>query len=79
MSTYRLVVQRHQKLLGHFESSTPWASEAIEDLIARLPVSEGFELQLLVAKEERRLIESSSAGIRVLGCEPIFTSLPLKG
>lgn len=79
MSTYRLVVQRHQKLLGHFESNTPWASEAVKEIAARFPKEEGFELELLVAKEERRLVEMSSSGIRVLGREPVFTSIPLKG
>jgi hypothetical protein len=79
MSTYRLIVHRNQKLLGHFESSTPWASEAIDELVARLPASEGFELQLLVATDERRLIEASASGIRVLGREPVFTERSLAG
>ncbi|MGX0957691.1 hypothetical protein AB7M18_003819 [Pseudomonas viridiflava] len=77
MSTYRLVVQRHQKLLGFFESDTPCASEAIRELVSRLPTSEGFELKLLVAMGERRMIESTPTGIRVLSREPIFSNMAI--
>lgn len=78
MPIYRLNVQRYNKLFGHFESSTPWAKEAIEEISALLLKSDGYEVELLVANDERRLLETSSAGIKVLGREPIFTRIPFE-
>lgn len=37
MRAYRLVISRHGRLLGQFESDTPWAEDAIRDLLQRLP------------------------------------------
>ena len=71
MNKYRLMVHKHDKLLGHFESDTPWAREAVRD-ISRCLVEAGYELKLLVSNSERRLLDSGPDGIRVLSSEPIF-------
>ncbi|WP_406625200.1 cytoplasmic protein [Acidovorax sp. SDU_ACID1] len=77
MHTYRLVIRRHDKPLGHFESSTPWSREAVEDIAARLPAADGYRLELLIANGERRLLESGPDGIRVLSTDLIFTTTSL--
>ncbi|NQD94344.1 cytoplasmic protein [Pseudomonas sp. CrR25] len=71
MNRYRLMVHRNTKLLGHFESATPWAQEAVQD-IARCLSKAGYDLELLVADSERRLLESGPEGIRILHSEPLF-------
>ena len=35
MNAYRLVISRHGRLLGQFDSETPWAGDAIRDLLAK--------------------------------------------
>ena len=78
MATHRLVIWRHERLLGHFDSTTPWSEEAVKDIAGHLHASDGYRVQCLVAHSERRLVESGPAGIRVLGIEPDFqpTTLP---
>jgi len=72
VKTYRLVIYRHDRLLGHFESDTPWSREAARDIAARLSADDGYRLELLVADGERRLLESTPQGLRVLSREPEF-------
>ncbi|MFC4487679.1 cytoplasmic protein [Tepidiphilus baoligensis] len=77
MKIYRIVIFRHGRLLGQFDSETPWAAEAVHDLLQRLPEQEGYRTELFVAHDERRLIESGPGGLRLLGREPLFQPLPL--
>lgn len=77
MRTYRLIIRRHDRLLGHFESSSPWSREAVEDISARLGTDDGYQLELLIADGERRLLESSPEGIRVLSIEYLFKTVAL--
>ncbi|MDF3867823.1 cytoplasmic protein [Pseudomonas denitrificans (nom. rej.)] len=76
MQKYRLIIQRHGQLLGHFDSDLPWARDAARAIAVSLG-GQGFELELQVADGERRLLESSPAGIKVLASEPLFRSMPL--
>ena len=72
MSTYRLMIYRHGKLLGHFESDTPDAEQAVRDIASRFSAGEGFHLDTLIASGERRLLESTPDGVRLLSREPCF-------
>lgn len=72
MQTYRLIIRRHNKLLGYFESNTPWALEAVKDIAQRLSDCDGYHLEAQVSEGERRLLESSPDGIRVLSSEQLF-------
>ena len=38
----------------------------------------GYGLELLVADSERRLLESSPSGIKVLASEPLYRPMPLE-
>lgn len=77
MKAYRLVISRHGRLLGQFDSETPWAGEAIRDLLQRLPAGDGYRTELFVAHDERRLLESGPHGLIVLGREPLFQPVTL--
>lgn len=77
MKAYRLVISRHGRLLGQFDSETPWAGEAIRDLLQRLPAGDGYRTELFVAHDERRLLESGPHGLTVLGREPLFQPVTL--
>lgn len=77
MQTHRLIIHRHERLLGHFDSSVPWSLEAVQDLVARLPETDGYRLELLVSSGERRILESSPSGVRVLSSDPLFSPATL--
>ena len=77
MKTCRLIIHRHDRLLGYFESDTPQSLDAVRDVAARLNASDGYRLELLVADGERRLLESTPQGLRVLSREPLFKPAPL--
>jgi hypothetical protein len=76
MQKYRLIIQRHGQLLGHFDSDLPWARDAVR-AIAETLGGQAFDLELQVADSERRLLESSPAGIKVLASEPLFRTIPI--
>ncbi|WP_341929052.1 cytoplasmic protein [Methyloversatilis discipulorum] len=71
MNTYRLIIHNRDQLLGHFESSTPSARKAVTEIADCLKRS-GYQLELLVAYDEKRLVESTSQGVRLLSSEPLF-------
>lgn len=77
MQTYRLIIQRHGQLLGHFESAVPWAREAVQSIAGCLGEL-GYSLELQVADGERRLLESTPQGIRLLSGEPLFRRAALE-
>lgn len=77
MTCYRLIIRQHQKLLGHFDSEVPAATQALRSLIGQLPASDGFTLELWRAQGEKRVLESSPNGVRLLGREPYFEAVPL--
>lgn len=72
MQTYRLVIHRHGKLLGHFECSAAGSRDAIEDIARHFPSAAGYGLELLEAVGERRLLESDPSGVRLLCSEALF-------
>ncbi|MGE9763040.1 cytoplasmic protein [Pseudomonas sp. PDM20] len=76
MHKYRLTIQRHGQLLGHFDSDLPWARDAVRAIAESLG-GQDFNLELQVADSERRLLESSPAGVKVLASEPLFRPVPL--
>lgn len=76
MQKYRLSIHRHGQLLGHFDSDVPWAREAVRSIAGCLGEL-GYGLELRVAEGERRLLESTPGGVRLLGCEPLFRPMSL--
>ncbi|MBO1015820.1 cytoplasmic protein [Achromobacter sp. SD115] len=76
MPVYRLIIKRDGRLIGHFESTAASALDDSRDIAARLPAKDGFQLSLMVADGERRLLESTPQGIRLLAAEHVFVSTP---
>lgn len=77
MSTYRLLIHQKDRYLGHFESSTPWSLEAVTTIAASLQKLEEYRLEVLVACDERRILENTSEGTRLICIEPLFKPFPL--
>jgi len=77
MHKYRLIIQRHGRLLGHFDSDLPWAREAVRAIADALG-GQGYALELQLADSERRLLESSPQGIRLVSSEPLFRPAALE-
>ncbi|MBZ9556514.1 MULTISPECIES: cytoplasmic protein [unclassified Modicisalibacter] len=75
MSMYRLVVRRHGRLLGHFDTDVPGAFAVVQEIAELLAGGESIELALLAAEDERRWLETGPDGMRVIGREPIFRTL----
>jgi hypothetical protein len=71
-----LNIHYRDQLLGHFETSVPQSNMALREMRARLPAAEGFRLELLVAEDERRYVESGPGGIRLIASIPLFQSAP---
>lgn len=76
MPTFRLIISQDQQLLGHFESDTPRAQQAIRTIASSLSAA-GYDLELQVAHSERRLLESGPEGLRVISREPLFVAVSL--
>lgn len=72
MNKYRLQIWQNDRLWGRFESEGPQAKLAIQEMCHRLPAGEGFEYKLFIAHDEKRIIESSPAGIRLLAAEVLY-------
>lgn len=77
MQKYRLIIQRHGQWLGHFDSDAPWAKEAVRSIAGCLGEL-GYGLELQVADSERRWLESSPSGIKVLASEPLYRPMALE-
>lgn len=79
MTIYRIDIRRHGRLLGHFESATPWSLEATRDIAATLGKADGYQLTFALARDERRLVESGPNGMRLVSSEPLFVPTTLEG
>jgi hypothetical protein len=72
MNKYRLQIWQYDRLWGCFESEGPQAKFAIQDMHHRLPAEHGFQCKLFIARDEKRIIESGPAGIRLLAAEVLY-------
>ena len=48
--------------------------DKLKDVADRFPEGEGFEIEMLAVKSEKRILESSEDGIRLLASEFIYES-----
>ena len=69
---YRINVWKNNRLWCRIDIGSPWAHEAVQDLLPRFPPEQGYFAELLVAIEDRRIFESGPDGVRLLACEPIY-------
>ena len=72
MKSYRLVVRQQGRIVGYFETA---GNEALEDVcVARslFGVTGGYQCDLLVSDSERRILESTPEGLRILSREKCY-------
>lgn len=73
MKSYRLVIRQQGRIVGHFDTT---GEAALEDAcVARslFGLAGGYQCELLVADSERRILESTPEGLRVLSREVLST------
>ena len=72
MKSYRLVVRQQGRIVGHFDTS---GNEALEDACvvrSLFGVAGGYQCDLLIADNERRILESGPEGMKVLSREKCY-------
>jgi hypothetical protein len=76
MKIYKIIVTRYSKPWCEILIDNGTRSDEIllDSFTNRFPKSEGFKLTYLKANGEKRLLESSPEGIKVISRQPIFIS-----
>lgn len=75
MKSYRLVLRQQGRIVGHFDTT---GEAALKDAcVARslFGLAGGYQCELLVADSERRILESTPEGLRVLSREKCYRSV----
>lgn len=72
MSQFKILLWQNQSLLGQFESAANTGHELIQQIHSRFPQEAGFRTEVMVASDEKRIIESSRQGIRLISREVIY-------
>ncbi|MCT7361137.1 hypothetical protein [Thalassolituus pacificus] len=72
MSQFKILLWQNQSLLGQFESAANAGHELIQQIRSRFPQEAGFRTEVMVASDEKRIIESSRQGIRLISREVIY-------
>ncbi|MBQ0731905.1 MAG: hypothetical protein KBT75_14485 [Oleispira antarctica] len=75
---YQIQISQHEKALCNVEIvqlQNPKA--ALRDILERFPASEGYSSQVLAAEDEKRILEVSREGIKVLSSIPDFKPVAL--
>ncbi|HYQ21793.1 hypothetical protein [Stenotrophomonas sp.] len=71
---YRLTIRRHGQYWGQFDCEGPDALQHLQDVAARLPADDGFQLQQLKGVGEERILSSGAGGLRVLAAQIQYTA-----
>ncbi len=72
MESYRLVVSLQGRTLGHFDTTGINALEDAGRARALFESVAGYQCELLVADSERRILESSPQGMKILASEKCY-------
>jgi hypothetical protein len=75
---YQIQLSQHKKALCKIEVvQLQNPKDALHSLLERFPASEGYSSEVLVAEDEKRVLEVSSEGIKVLSSIPDFKAMAL--
>lgn len=75
---YQIQLSLHKKALCKIEIvQLQNPEDALHSLLERFPASEGYTSEVFVAEDEKRLLEVTSEGIKVLSCIPDFKPVTL--
>lgn len=72
---YRIVVWKDFRFWCKVDMHGPIAKEAMEEMISLLSAQNGYSVELQVSHEDKRILETSPSGTRLLAVEPIFTTV----
>lgn len=73
---YQINISKDEKILCKIEVVQLHDQKAaISRILERFPARDGFSSEILVAHDEKRLLEVSNEGIKVLACTPDFKVL----
>ncbi len=72
MEHLRVTVHLHQAYWCQFDIEHAAAEHALADVVRRFPEGEGYTLDIQRKMGERRLLESTPDGIRLLYAQPMF-------
>lgn len=72
MKSYRLVIRQQGRIVGHFD--TTWEAALEDACMARslFGLAGGYQCELLVSDGERRILESTPEGLRLLSREKCY-------
>lgn len=69
---YLINVWKNKQFWCRIELDCPWVNEVIEDIQLNFSTEKGYFLELLVATDESRIIESKSSGVHLLARKIIY-------
>lgn len=72
MDLYRVVVSKDKKRWCSIDIEHISGVEVLDDVAARFPAEQGFVISVMKRSGEKRLLEASPAGVRLLSAEPLF-------
>ncbi|GAA3557133.1 cytoplasmic protein [Marinobacter xestospongiae] len=75
MHHYRLAIWHNEVFLGHFQTDTPAAREAVRHIVQCLEQAGSMRWQLEQAQDEQRLLSTGPKGVRVISSEPVFCAI----
>lgn len=68
-------VWKNKQLWCRIETDCPWADEVVQDVLNHFQAEEGYAFEFFMATDERRILESSHDGVRLLVREPIYKTI----
>ena len=74
---YLINVWKSKRLWRRIEIDHPWAEDVVHDLLTKLLIEEGYSFEFFIATDERRIIESSKNGVRLLVRKPLYKPVSL--
>ncbi|WP_324724519.1 hypothetical protein [Lelliottia sp. JS-SCA-14] len=75
LTTHRLSVYFHDNLIGNLDCENNQAETLIRKLQSVLSAEEGWSSIRFVSDQEKRILESSPAGIKLISSEKIFRKI----
>lgn len=76
MDMYRVVVCKAKKRWCVVDIEHLDARTILADVTARFPLEQGFDISVVKKHGEKRLLEVSPAGVKMLSAEPLFELFP---
>lgn len=76
MDVFRVVVCKEGKPWCCIDVEHLEAHQVVRDVAGRFPAQDGFDIAVMKRVGERRLLESSPSGVKLISTEPLFEPQP---